>query len=333
MRIAVDAMGGDFAPKNEVLGALKAVEIDPELDVVLVGREDAIRQELSLHKHSDRIIIENATEIISMNDSPTQALKEKKDSSLLKAIQMLKAGKVDSLLSAGNTGAVLAGSMLKLGRIKNVERPAIVAVFPGMKKPLVILDIGANVDCKPKHLLQFAKMGSVFSNKVLGVDNPVVRLLNIGEEEKKGNELTTATYQLLKEENNLNFQGNLEPKYLLDSDTDVVVCDGFVGNVVLKLGEGIVSNIFKLIKTSILKSWISLLGGILVMPAFKRLKRDMDYDEYGGTLLIGVSKVVLIAHGSANPKAMCNAILAAKKVVKEKVVEEIKNTMGKINYQ
>jgi len=328
MKIVVDAMGGDFAPQHEVLGAIEALKKDGEIEITLVGKKDVLEKELAKHGRFSKINIVQATEVVSMHDSPTQVLREKKDSSLNVAVQLLKEGKVDALVSAGNTGAVLATSIFTIGRIKNVERPAIVAVFPTLKKPLVILDIGANVDCKPKHLLQFAVMGEVFSEKVLAVKNPVVRILNIGEEEEKGNELTTEAYKLIKTTNILNFQGNLEPKHLLDGETDVVVCDGFIGNVLLKFGECCTNTIFKMIKEGVKKNMLATIGAIFMLPVFKALRKKVDYDEFGGTLLLGVKKVVIIAHGSASPKAICNAILEAKKVKENKVVELIEEKLA-----
>lgn len=328
MRIAIDAMGGDFAPEHEILGALQAIHKDPDLNVVLVGRRSVLEKELAKHPKSGRIHIEHAEDVVTMHDSPTQAMREKKDSSLSVATQLLKTGKVDAMVSAGNTGAVLAHAIFGIGRIKNVERPAIVAVFPTLRKPMVILDIGANVDCKPKHLVQFAKMGSIFSQTILGIKNPEVRLLNIGEEPEKGNELTIETYQLLKLQKDINFVGNIEPKHLLDGEVDVVVCDGFVGNVILKFGEGATSTIFKMIKEQVRKHLLATIGAIFMLPTFKELKRRVDADEFGGTLLLGVKKGVIITHGSASPKAICNGILEAAKVAREHVVDKIEKILS-----
>ncbi|MEK6558471.1 MAG: phosphate acyltransferase PlsX [Candidatus Margulisiibacteriota bacterium] len=328
MNIAIDAMGGDFAPAHEVLGAIEALRKDSSMKITLVGKKEVLVKELAKHGHFPQIEIVHAPDIITMHDSPTQALREKKQSSLSIAVQLLKEGSVDALVSAGNTGAVLACSIFSLGRIKNVERPAIVAVFPTLRKPLVILDIGANVDCKPKHLVQFAKMGSVFSEKVVGVTDPVVKLLNIGEEQEKGNELTLETYQLLKKAKDIRFEGNIEPKHLLDGDLDVVVCDGFVGNVILKFGEGATSMLFKMIKHNVKKNWLATIGAILMMPVLRQLKKRVEYDEFGGTLLLGVKKIIIITHGSASPKAICNGILEAKKAILEKVIERIEEVVS-----
>ena len=329
MRIALDAMGGDFAPQNEVAGAVKALAKDPNIQIVLVGNKEKITFELAKYGDIKNVEIVHASDVVTMNDNPVQVLKEKKDSSLVVSIKLLRENKVDAFVSAGNTGAVLAASIFNLGRIKNVERPAIVAIFPTLRKPLVILDIGANVDCKPKHLLQFAKMGSIFSEKILGVDNPIVKLLNIGEEEEKGNELTLQTYQLLKKSKDLNFCGNIEPKHVLDGDIDVVVCDGFIGNVLLKFGEGATNTIFKMIRETVKKNLLATIGAILMLPVFKQLKKKMDYDEFGGTLLLGLKKIVIIAHGAASPKALCNAILEAKKVNTQRVIEKTEEVMSR----
>lgn len=327
MRIALDAMGGDFAPKNEVAGALEALKADPDIHIVLVGQKDKLEAELKLQKANQknlaRITLMHASEVVTMNDHPAQSFREKKDSSLAVGMKMLQNKEVDGFVSSGNTGAVLAASIFKVGRIKGVERPAIVAVFPTVGKPLVTLDLGANVDCRPEHLLQFAQMGSVFAKQRLGVKNPIVKLLNIGEEEQKGNELTLESYQLFKECKNINFQGNIEPKHILDGKIDVVVCDGFVGNVVLKLGEGLVGTLFSLIKGAIIKNPIALLGGMLMRPALKGIKKNFDYDEFGGTLLLGVKEIVIIAHGAASPRALRNAILEAQELKGDRVVESI----------
>ena len=328
MKIAIDAMGGDHAPRNEVLGALQAVKKDNTISVVLVGKKAIIEKELALHEKTQRISIVNADEVVTMHDSPVKVLKEKKPTSLRVALRLLKEKKVDAFVSAGNTGAVMALSIFNLGRIKRVERPAIVALFPTIKEPLVLLDIGANVDCKPKHLVQFAKMGSVFCEKILNNKKPRVKLLNIGEEEEKGNELTIEAFKQLKQVSDINFEGNVEPKQLLDGNTDVVVCDGFVGNVILKFGESAAKTVGTLIKEEIRKSLLATIGSIFLIPAFKKVTKKTDYDEIGGTMLLGVKKVVIIAHGSASPKAISNAILEAKKVKKENVIEKIEEIMA-----
>ncbi len=322
MKIALDAMGGDFAPKNEIMGAIAAVKNDSDVEVVLVGDETILNEELKKLGSPKRITVVDAKERILMSELPTQAIK-KEGSSLMVAINLLKENKVDALVSAGNTGAVLAASIFKIGRIKNVDRPAIVAILPTMKRPIVVLDLGANVDCKTRHLVQFAKMGSVYSQHRFGIEKPEVRLFNIGEEEYKGNELTTETYQLLKQDKTINFVGNLEPSHLLAGNTDVVVCDGFVGNVVLKLGEGLISTIFKMIKGTISKSLMAMFGAIFMLPALKKIKKKFDYDEFGGTLLLGVKKPVIKAHGSASPKALKNAIREAAIMVREQIVDDI----------
>lgn len=330
MKIALDAMGGDFAPKNEIMGALSIIEEDPEIEVVLVGNSTLLKAELEKKGSPKNISIVHAEERILMSELPTQAIKKNK-SSLMVAISLLNEGKVDALVSAGNTGAVLAASILKVGRITNVDRPGIVAIFPTMNKPLVALDLGANVDCKSKYLVQFAKMGTVYSRHRFGIENPQVTLLNIGEEEHKGNELTTETFKLLKQEPSINFQGNLEPSNLLASDADVVVCDGFVGNVVLKLGEGLISSLFKMIKGTMKKSPMAIFGALFMLPLLKKIKKKFDYDEFGGTLLLGVKKPVIKAHGSASPKALKNAIREAAIMVRGKVVDDIAKILSEDN--
>ena len=319
VRIAVDAMGGDYAPNEIVRGAIEASrEIDAH--IILVGIEDQISYELSKFPAYENVSIQPASEVIGMNDSPAQAVKQKKDSSINVAVSLIKRGIAEGVISAGNTGAIMAASLFGLGRIKGIERPAIATIFPSQKGEILLLDMGANVDCKPKHLVQFAKMGSIYAEKVMHKSNPKIGLLNIGEEPEKGNELTTSTYPLLKKTSDINFGGNVESKEIFSGKIDVVICDGFIGNLILKFGESLASMVYGLLKEEISKHPLSKAGALLLLPAFKRLQKKIDYDELGGALLLGVNGIVIKAHGRAKAQAIKNAIKVAHEAIDQKVV-------------
>ena len=334
MIIALDAMGGDYSPQNEIEGALLALSEDKNLKIMLVGFEDKIKQALLHHpqqykEYYDRIIIKHASQAVEMTDSAVSVVKEKKDASINVAVKEVYSGNADAVVSAGNTGAVMASSLFGLGRIQGIERPPILGLFPTNKNPMAILDIGANVDCKPQHLIQFAKIGYIYAKRIMNIPNPKVALINIGEEEQKGNDLTLTTYAALKEDKSINFIGNIEGKYLLEGNVDVAVCDGFIGNTILKFGEGVVSMFFYQIKKALKQNLFTLIAGLLLMPIFKELKRKVDYDEYGGAFLLGLKKPVIIAHGSASPKAIKNAIFKGKECVQFDIVGEIKKAIEK----
>lgn len=317
-RIAVDAMGGDHAPKEIIRGAVEASnEIGDS--IILVGIEDQIERELHKYPQRDNISIQHASEVIGMNEPPAQIVKQKKDSSLNIAISLVKRGIADGIVSAGNTGALMASSLFGLGRIRGIERPAIATIFPSTKGEVLLLDMGANVDCKPKHLLQFAEMGSIYSKEVMHVPNPRVGLLNIGEEPEKGNELTISTYPLMKRLN-INFIGNVESKEILSGKVDVVVCDGFIGNLILKFGESLGAMIYEILKEELSKHPMSKLGALFLLPAFKRLQKKIVYDELGGALLLGVNGIVIKAHGRAKSRAIKNAIKVAHEAINSNVV-------------
>ncbi len=308
MKIAVDAMGGDHAPREVVLGALKAARDD--LKIVLVGDKDKISLELE-QVNSNNIEIVHASESIDMSEHPAAAVRRKKDSSIVRAIQLLKEGHVSAVVSAGNTGAVMASSLLGLGRIKGIERPAIASVLPSEKGSTVFLDVGANLDCKPRNLVQFAIMGSLYAEKILGFNSPKVALLNVGEEECKGNEQTQAAFALLKEAG-INFTGNIEGRDLFKGTANVVVCDGFVGNVMLKTCEGLAMSLMSMMKEELASNWLFKVGTALALPALKRIGKRVDYSEYGGVPLLGVNGVVVVSHGSSSAYAIKNAIEAAE---------------------
>lgn len=309
MRIAVDAFGSDNAPYPEVEGAVQAIKEDLCQQVILVGDEAILQAELSKYFYpKERIKIVNASERIGMDDSASQSVRNKPDSSLVKTIDLHHKGEADAAVSAGNTGAVMAASLFVYGRIKNVIRPAIAISFPTQGHPEIILDVGANVDCNAEHLMQFAKMGSLYAEFFHKVNNPRVSLLNIGEEGAKGNVLVKEVYQLLSEDKSINFIGNIEGKDVLKGITDVIVCDGFVGNVMLKTIEGAAISIFELLKEQFNKDWIAKVGAMLSYPVFTYMKKKLDHTEYGGASLIGLNGLTIISHGRSNAKAMKNAI-------------------------
>ncbi len=317
MQIAIDAFGSDNAPLPEVEGAVLAIKDDLCDKIFLVGKEDILKKTLDKFFYDKkRIEIVHANEIISMDESPSVIVKKKKDSSLVKTIQLHKDGLVDGIVSAGNTGAVMAASLFIYGRIKNVLRPAIALTFPTVNKPEIVLDIGANVDCSPDHLVQFAKIGSLYSRFFFQNKNPEVALLNIGEESVKGNELVKKTYTKLSEYEDLNFIGNIEGKDLLKGIVDVVVCDGFVGNVMLKTVEGVALAIFGMMKEQMKKDWIAKIGALLSFPVYQYLKKKLDHTEYGGALLVGLNGISVVSHGRANAIAIKNAVKFAVKIAK-----------------
>jgi len=324
--IVVDGMGGDHAPKAVVEGCVKALQ-DADIKILITGREDEIKAELSKYKYDeDRISVIHTQEVISPNEAPVMALRKKKDSSLVRGLNLVKNGEADAFLSAGSTGALMAGATLILGRIKGVDRVALAPVMPGKNAPFMVIDAGANVDCKPEYLLQFARMGKVYFENVLGTSNPTVGLVNIGAEEGKGNELTKAAYPLLKG-SGFNFVGNVEPREVSNGDVSILVCDGFVGNTLLKMYEGVAGNIFSMLKSEIMGSFRSKIGGLLLKPVFDRFKKKFDYAEYGGTAFLGAKGICIKAHGSSDAKAFKNAILQAKNCFDNDIVGKIENEL------
>jgi phosphate acyltransferase len=318
LRIAIDAMGGDLAPRSTVLGALAAVKENPAMTVVLVGDEQAIRSHLPGEIPAN-IEIVHTTEIIEADDEPVRAARRKKDSSLVVAVSLSGNKKVDAAISAGNTGALMTAGLLYAKRMEGIERPALVAYIPNRKGSVTLaLDAGANMDAKPNHLLQYAVMGSLYAEKVMGFERPAVGLLNVGTEEAKGNELTKAVFPLLKEAD-LHFVGNVEARDVMEGACDVLVCDGFVGNVLLKSIEGAASTIFSEMKQVFTSSLINKIGAVILKPALVGFKKKMDYAEYGGAPLLGLGSPVFKAHGSSGDKAIKNAILSAARFVNQDV--------------
>ncbi|MBI5345112.1 MAG: phosphate acyltransferase PlsX [Deltaproteobacteria bacterium] len=328
MKIAVDAMGGDFAPAAVVEGSLIAAG-DLGIPIVLVGDRARIEAELSRKKaHLKNITLRHAGEVVGMCESPAQAIRKKKDSSLKVCFDLVNKGEADAVVTAGNSGAAMAAGIFLFKKMKGVDRPAIAVTVPTMKDPAVLLDVGGNVDCKPVHLVQFAVMGSVYARYVLHKDNPRVGLLSNGAEEGKGNELTRRTHAIIKK-TALNYMGYVEGRDIYHGEVDVVVTDGFVGNVVLKLSEGLVEAVTSMLKNEIMSSVPSKIGYLLAKTAFVNFKKKVDYAEYGGAPLLGVNGACFISHGRSTPKAIKNAILRAYEYANGRVNDSLIEEMGK----
>ena len=328
MKIVVDAMGGDFAPQNVVAGAVDAVK-EYKVCVTLVGLSDRIEEELKKHSFpKDLIEVVHAPVVVSMTDAATVVMRQKKQSSIGIGIGLLKKEGYDAFVSAGNTGACVAASTFVLGMIEGVDRPGIGCIFPSLKKFTFIIDLGANTAAKPEHLLQNAKMSKVYAQEVLGRPQPSIGLLNIGEEECKGTGLEKEAHKILEEKEPL-FIGNIEANEVFTGKTDCIVCDGYVGNITLKVAEGMMESVGKLLKREITKNPIAILGALLLKSSLSEAKKSVDYSEYGGAPLLGVDGLVLISHGRSNPKAIKNAIRAAKEQVEHNVLKKIKEEMAK----
>lgn len=326
MRIALDAFGSDKAPLPEVEGAVLAINENLCQKVYLVGDEKILNQELAKYYYDkERIEVVHASEVVGMHDEPAGAARKKKNSSMVKAIHLHKDGVVDAVVSAGNTGAMMAASLIVLGRIKGVLRPAIALIFPTKTGSEIILDVGANADCDVQQLVQFAELGSMYSQFIDKIERPRVSLLNIGEEDEKGNELTKEVHKHLASQPNINFIGNIEGKDILKGVTDVIVCDGFTGNVMLKTVEGVAIAIFEIFKEQFAKDWIARIGGLLALPVFNYLKKKLDHTEYGGALLIGLRGIPIVSHGRSNSKAIKNAIKLASKLAETDFITQSSN--------
>lgn len=324
MKIAVDVMGGDNAPLETVEGALIYAEKNPSVQVLLVGKEDKINEIISKKDNKPKNIeIINATEVIEGEDHPVSAIRKKKDSSMAVALKLLKEKKADAVVSAGNTGALLAGSIFITGRIKGVERPAITGLYPTKKGASVILDIGANADVQPEHLLTFAKMGTLYAKLALKKENPTVGLINIGTEPQKGNQLVKEAYNLFKDCDDINFKGNVESKEIPAGVADVLVCDGFTGNIILKLTEGIITELIGKLKTAMLSDFKSKMGAMFLKDSLKKMKNSFNYEEIGGAILLGIDGTVIKAHGSSKRSSFSNAIKRAEEFCNAKVVQSI----------
>jgi phosphate acyltransferase len=324
-RIAIDAMGGDFAPTEIVAGALRARE-ELDVEVLLVGDVPQIEATLAHHTAiSSQIEIVPAQGVVEMHEEPLSGIRRKPKASINVSMDLVKQKRADAVVSAGHSGAAMAAALLRLGRLPGIDRPAIGAVFPTMiaSKPVLILDVGANVDCRPKFLEQFAVMGSIYSQYVLDVENPQVGLVNIGEEECKGNDLAIRTHQLLKENSQINFVGNAEGRDVLSGNYDVIVCDGFVGNVLLKFAEAVGEVMLNIVKEELPQGLNGMLGTAILKPNLKRIKQRIDHAEHGGGLLLGVAGICIISHGSSQAPSIYNAIRLAKEAVDHKVLERI----------
>lgn len=329
MKIAVDAMGGDNAPHAVVAGAVLAAQ-EFGVGIILVGIEQLVRRELDKHPGAAALPIEirNAFEVVDMHDSPATVYRRKKDSSIRVANELVKNGEAAAVISAGHTGAAMSTSLFVLGRVEGVERPAIATIMPTRTGTSLILDMGANVDCKPNHLLQFAVMGDVYARNLLRNPNPRVGLLSIGEEETKGNELTKEAFKLISE-TSLNFIGNVEGRDVMSGKADVIVCDGFIGNIVLKVSESVAEAVGLFLKENIEKSTLSKIGYLLMRPAFNALRRRVDYAEYGGAPLVGINGVSIISHGRSSDRAIKNAIRVAAELAKSDVTRRLQQDIEK----
>jgi glycerol-3-phosphate acyltransferase PlsX len=321
MKIAIDAMGGDNAPEEIVKGVMKAISKFPELEITLIGNESRIRSVLTV---DERISIIHTDVVIEGTDEPVRAVRKKKNSSMVLMAEEVKEGRADACISAGNTGALMTAGLFIIGRIEGIERPALSPTLPTVGgKGFILLDVGANVDAKPEHLLQYALMGAIYAEKVRGIPNPRVGLLNIGTEEKKGNELTKKSFELIRNVN-LNFVGNVEARDLLEGVADVVVTDGFSGNIALKTIEGTAFSIFSMLKSTLTANLKSKLAAAILKPQLMKLKAKMDYSEYGGANLFGLKAPVIKAHGSSDANAIYSAVRQAKNMVEKNVSETIR---------
>lgn len=320
MHIALDAMGGDRGPEELVAGAVQAVS-GTGIEVTLLGNEERLKAILSHYRKNNALHIVPASQVIGMDESPFEAVRKKKDSSVVKAFELLKGGNVDAVVSAGNSGATMAAA-IKLGRLKNIARPGIASVYPTLKGPVVMMDVGANVDCRPQHLFQFGVMASAFASVMSDIERPRVGLLSIGEEGGKGNTLVKKAHELFRQ-SSLNFIGNVEGRDTFMGDVDVIVCDGFVGNVCLKVSEGLAEAILSMLKNEIQKSMKARIGYLLAKDAFANFKKRVDYAEYGGAPLLGFKGTGIVCHGRSNATAIKNAIKVAAGLVAKKVNDHI----------
>ena len=324
MRIVIDGMGGDNAPKSNIEGVVNAIN-EYKVDLIITGDKDVLEKEFSNYEFDrSKLEIVHTTEVIENEDKPVKAIRNKKDSSMVVALRLVKEGKADAVISAGNTGALLAGGLFVVGRIKGIDRPCLCPALPNVNRGMTLIaDGGANADCKPRNLVEFAAMSNIYAKKVLGMENPRVALANVGIEEGKGNDLVKKSYEELKKLD-FNFIGNVEAREVINSYTDIIVCDGFTGNILLKSTEGVAMSVMKLIKETLLSSTKGKLGAMLIKDDLKKLKSFMDYAEYGGAPLLGVNGGVIKAHGSSDSRAIKNAINQGIKFAKGNVVEEIK---------
>lgn len=328
MKVIVDGMGGDHAPYEIVKGSVEAA-LEYDIDISLIGDDKLLRKELkNLGAPINRFNIIHTSQVITMEDSPVRAIKNKKDSSMVKGFELLREDPSRVFISAGSTGALMAGGLLKVGRIKGIDRPALAPVLPNRKGNNLLIDAGANTEVKPINLEQFAVMGSIYMESVLGIENPSVGLINVGVEESKGNEVYKTAYKLLKQIKSINFIGNIEARDIPSGLVDVVVCDGFTGNIVLKYTEGLASNLFGMLKEEMVKTPIRKIGALLIKPGLKGFKNKLDYSETGGAPLLGINGGIIKAHGSSNANAIKNAIRQGKIFTDNEVLKSIKDSIS-----
>lgn len=326
--VAVDAMGGDNAPTEIVKGAIDAVNSCEDIKVILVGMEDVVNQELSKYEYNkDKIEVVNATEVIQTEEPPVNAIRRKKDSSIVVAMNLVKNNQSDAFVSAGSSGAVLVGGQLIVGRIKGIERPPLAPLIPTKDGVALLIDCGANVDARPSHLVQFAKMGSIYMENIVGVKNPRVAIVNIGAEEEKGNALVKETFPLLKNCPDINFIGSIEARDIPSGYADVIVSEAFVGNVILKLYEGVGNTLIAKVKEGLMSSLRTKIGALLIKPALKKTLKSFQTDEYGGAPLLGLNGLVVKTHGSSKAKEVCNSIIQCVNFKEQKINEKIKEKL------
>ena len=320
VNVCVDAMGGDNAPLEVVKGSIEAVNESTGVKVFLVGQEAAIKAELSKYKYDEsRVEIVNAEEIIDPNEPPVLAIRKKKDSSIVKGLELTREGKCDAFVSAGSTGAVLVGGQVIVGRLKGVERPPLAPLIPNTKGVSLLIDCGANVDARSSHLVQFAKMGSVYMESIMGIKNPRVAIVNIGAEEEKGNALVKETYPLLKACPDINFVGSIEARDIPNGDADVIVCEAFTGNVILKMYEGVAAALVSVIKKSLLTNLKSKIGGLLIKKTLKKTLKGFSVEDYGGAPLLGLNGLVIKTHGSSKANEIKNSVLQAETFMNQNI--------------
>ncbi len=331
MRVALDAMGGDFAPAVTVEGAVETINESEDIEIVLVGDELLIKKELSGKRYPpNRLQIKHASQVVGMDEPALVALRKKKDSSIKRASELVKNQEADAIVSAGHSGVAMATALLMFGASKGVDRPAIAAIMPTLKGAFVLIDAGANVDCNPENLLQFALMGDAYCKAMFGLTEPKIALLSIGEEDTKGNLLTKEAFKLLKG-TGIRFIGNIEGKDIFVGDADVVVCDGFIGNIVLKTSEGLAEAIMKMLKREIADVTTGRIGFLLMKPALRNFKKKTDYAEYGGAPLLGINGTCIICHGRSSAKAIRNAVKIAAEFSRKKVHEIIAEEINSVH--
>lgn len=324
-RVALDAMGGDNAPVEMIKGAIDAIHKRSDIKVFLVGQEELIQKELTQYTYEkDQIEVVNATEVIETAEPPVMAIRKKKDSSIVVAMNMVKRGEADAFVSAGNSGAVLVGGQLVVGRIKGIERPPLAPLLPTAKGVSLLIDCGANVDARPSHLVQFAKLGSIYMEHIMGIEKPRVAIVNIGAEEEKGNALVKETFPLLKECKDINFIGSIEARDIPHGYADVIVCEAFVGNVILKLYEGVGSVLIHKVKQGMMTTIRSKIGALLVKPALKETLKSFDASEHGGAPLLGLNGLVVKTHGSSKAKEVSNSIIQCVTFKEQKINDKIR---------